>query len=81
MVTTDLALLPELVHLAVQGGPDPAMCSGQGQQPAYMRQLTGSGLHPEFNPNARTYFDDVPVHAVCAWAEDAQEVSSGKEFP
>lgn len=60
MLATDLCLLPERVHLAVQGGPDPAMGSGQGQQPACMRQLTGLGLYPELNPNARTYFDDVP---------------------
>lgn len=78
MVTSDLGLLPELVHLAVQGGLDPAVGSGQGQQPA---QLTGSGLNPEFNRNARTCFDDMPLHTLCAWAEDTQKISSGREFP
>lgn len=70
MVATDLGLLPRLVHPAVQGGPDLAMDSGQGQQPAYVRQLTGSGLYLEFNPSACTSFDDVPLHTVCAWAEE-----------
>lgn len=80
-MTTDLGLLHELVHLAVQGGPGPAMGSGQGQQPAYMGQFTGSGLYPEFNPNAPTYFADMPLHTVCAGAEDTPNFSSGKEFP
>lgn len=60
----------------MQGGPDPAVGSGQGQQ-----QLAGWGLYPEFYPNAHTYFDDMPLHAVCTWAEDTRKVSSGKEFP
>lgn len=80
IVTTSLGLLPEIVHLAVQRGPDLVIHSGQGQ-PSYMRQFTGSGLHVEFNPKTLTYFDDICLHAFCAWAEDTQEVLPGKKFP
>lgn len=54
IVATALGLLPEIGYFAVQRGPDPAMGSGLGQQPSYMRQFTGSGLHLEFNPKAHT---------------------------
>lgn len=58
IVITSVGLLPEIVHLALERGPDPAVYSGQGQ-PSYMRQFTGSGLHLEFNfkhtPTFMTY--------------------------
>lgn len=45
IVITALGLLPEIIHLAVRRGPDPAVASGQGQEPSNMLQFTGSELH------------------------------------